>query len=315
MDHIWEGLLLLKKTITERKATVDYCWIDYLENSVSFDRPAANKKGIILILFKHNPQLSADYDSFLLCPPFRFKKIQQKYLTKEETLFLEKYLPYCLLSTRAHHLKRAISVCHFAQTLDGKISTETGDSKWIGNEENLIHSHRMRALCDGILVGARTVEADSPQLTVRKVKGKNPVKIILGTPKCDLASLLISKPNKVFVLGTQTQNFSPPIEFIQLNSNGIDKKIPPKTILQKLYELGIYSVYIEGGTVTTSHFLQVNQVDILQLHIAPLLFGSGKAGISLPSIEMVKDARTFEEFQFLPVGDSMMFTGFNNNNN
>ena len=59
MGHIWEGLLLLKTAITKRKTAVDYCWINYLANRVSFDRPAATKKGIILILFKPNPQLSA----------------------------------------------------------------------------------------------------------------------------------------------------------------------------------------------------------------------------------------------------------------
>ncbi len=68
-----------------------------------------------------------------------------------------------------------------AQSLDGRIATITGDSKWISGPEALKFAHRLRAECDAVAIGAGTVKADNPQLTVRLVKGRNPYRIIIVT--------------------------------------------------------------------------------------------------------------------------------------
>ncbi len=67
------------------------------------------------------------------------------------------YAPYCLASRYAKSWQRAFSVSHFAQPLDGRIATVDGHSQWIGGPGNLTHAHRIRALCDGILIGAKTM--------------------------------------------------------------------------------------------------------------------------------------------------------------
>jgi len=74
---------------------------------------------------------------------------------------------------------RGLAVAHIGQSLDGRIATENGESRWITGEADLLHCHRMRAIADAVLVGARTVRADDPQLTVRRCAGDNPLRVVI----------------------------------------------------------------------------------------------------------------------------------------
>jgi diaminohydroxyphosphoribosylaminopyrimidine deaminase/5-amino-6-(5-phosphoribosylamino)uracil reductase len=78
---------------------------------------------------------------------------------------LDLYLPYCFSRPPG------LAVAHIGQSLDGRIATENGESRWITGEADLLHCHRMRAIADAVLVGAHTVRADDPQLTVRRCAG------------------------------------------------------------------------------------------------------------------------------------------------
>ncbi|GAB4404210.1 MAG: hypothetical protein OHK0039_04270 [Bacteroidia bacterium] len=217
------------------------------------------------------------------------------------------YLPYCLLPIEARRLQRAVAVSHFAQSLDGKIATLSGDSKWIGNDDNLLHAHRMRALCPGILIGTRTLQNDKPSLTVRHVPGENPRRIVISSSARDFSSLFASCPEPVLVLGTAEEIRGENLEYERLTT--LNGHIPCVEILRSLYRRGIYSVYIEGGAETTSLFLQDRALDVVQLHISPQLFGSGISGIRLPQIERVQEAVRFRAFAFHPMGDTYMFVG------
>ena len=86
---------------------------------------------------------------------------------------LDLYLPYCV----SH--PGGLAIAHIGQSLDGRIATKNGESRWITGEADLLHSHRMRALADAVLVGARTVRADDPQLTVRRCAGDNPFRVVI----------------------------------------------------------------------------------------------------------------------------------------
>src|SRR5207248_1150575 len=86
---------------------------------------------------------------------------------------LDLYLPYCVPHPRG------LVVAHIGQSLDSRIATENGESRWITGEADLLHCHRMRALADAVLVGARTVRADDPQLTVRRCAGDNPFRVVI----------------------------------------------------------------------------------------------------------------------------------------
>ncbi len=310
MENIWNAILNLKEAIKAYPQPIHTCWINGDTAVVHINKEPSDLNRTILIHCDNEAPAVADVATFLLTSVGNITLANPKGFNEAEVLFLKKYLPYCFISLKAKRLKRAITITHFAQTLDAKIATNTGDSKWIGNSENLIHAHRMRALCDGVLVGSRTVEADNPKLNVRHVTGKNPVRIVLGNPNSDFKSLLNCSNEKILVFGKEKLKVSAPLESIVLPSKCPKFGIKPLAILSKLFQLGIHAVYIEGGAKTTSNFINSNAVDILQLHIAPMIFGSGKASITLPNIETVKEAISFQEYNFLPFGDSMMFTGF-----
>ena len=169
----------------------------------------------------------------------------------------------------------------------------------------------MRALCNGILIGNRTLQNDQPRLTVRLIEGKNPQRIVLGTSYSNFECLKGSDSEKVIVIGRSPQNWNGYIDYVQMD--GVNGSIPPKEILKMLYQKGIKSIYLEGGSSTTSNFLNKGAVDILQLHIAPMVFGSGKSGISLPLIKEVKEAIQFKKYNFFQIGTEIMFSGYLNN--
>jgi len=81
------------------------------------------------------------------------------------------------------------TMVHMAVSLDGKIATVNGHSKWIGNEQNLNHAHRLRAILDGILIGSGTVKTDSPTLNVRRVTGQSPTRFVLSNVSQDFSQL------------------------------------------------------------------------------------------------------------------------------
>jgi len=232
-------------------------------------------------------------------------------LTHTERLELETYLPYALLPCFAATQQRTLAISHFAQTLDGKIATRTGDSRWIGNPENLTHAHRMRALCDAILVGARTLQHDKPQLTVRHVSGQNPLRVVIGNNSiCELEH----QDNQI--LQIRTQKISPdksavanPVADSSLLIPSAAGELDCAGILNALYLRNVRSVYIEGGASTTSAFLRQQALDQVQIHIAPRILGSGLTGFTLNEVDNMNSALQFHNPRFLPVGDEVMFVG------
>ncbi len=195
------------------------------------------------------------------------------------------YLKCLLAPLQAHLLRRAVVIVHCAQTLDGKMATLSDHSQWIGNRHNIIHAHRMRAITDSIMVGARTYEVDKPQLTVRHVEGEDPIRLVL-TRRPSINRL--NNSNSVRCVGNQDGSLL--------------------TVLASLYEMGIHSVFLEGGALTLSAFIKQQLIDTLQMHIAPMLLGSGKH-IDLPVVEKVTESIQFNASEFIPVGDEIMFVG------
>nr|MBX2825392.1 RibD family protein [Gammaproteobacteria bacterium] len=227
-------------------------------------------------------------------------------LGSDELKTLTTYLPYALLPCFAARHQRTFAISHFAQTLDGRIATHNGDSRWVGNQENLLHAHRMRALCDAILIGANTLRRDQPRLTVRHVKGDNPLRVVIGNGavcdnhECDDGMLHIQTRHSPGTCNANCAHLSVP-------SAGDTLDCP--AILQALYQRGIQSVYIEGGARTTSAFLQQQMIDQVQVHIAPRILGSGLSGFALGKIDAMNQAMDFRNPRFVPVGDAVMFIG------
>ncbi|RPJ02034.1 MAG: RibD family protein [Candidatus Aminicenantes bacterium] len=217
------------------------------------------------------------------------------------------YLPYTFSSMHARRLGRAFAVSHFAQSLDGRIATLAGDSKRIGSPSNLVHAHRMRALSDGIIIGSRTLRRDKPRLTVRYVEGAQPARIVLAASNEGLGALTGIEGGDVYLVGGNGHAAPPGVSIVPLH--GANGSIPTSDILRELLKRGIRSVYIEGGALTTSRFLGEGNVDVVQVHIAPMILGSGLSSFRLPPVPDVASSVRLAGHVFTPVDDGMMIVG------
>ncbi|MEO0345813.1 MAG: RibD family protein [Pseudomonadota bacterium] len=199
---------------------------------------------------------------------------------------------------------------HMAQSVDGRVSTLSGQSKWIGNEANLCHSHRLRALVDGVLVGGTTARLDLPRLDVRHATGDNPARIILSDRVSDLTELPRVSGTRTIIVGSSTRATAIACrdDFEMLVCESCDDGVDVKALLIQLRELGIRKILVEGGPKTFLAFQQAGAVDSLQLHIAPLLFGTGRPVIRLPEIDAVDDAVALRNPRYTVMGDAIMVT-------
>jgi diaminohydroxyphosphoribosylaminopyrimidine deaminase/5-amino-6-(5-phosphoribosylamino)uracil reductase len=196
---------------------------------------------------------------------------------------LDLYLPMAL-ACRA----RPLTVAHLGQSLDGRIATTSGASCYVNGPENLTHLHRMRALCDAVVVGAGTVECDNPQLTTRRVAGPNPVRVVLD-PRRRLAAghgLFHDRaaPTLLVCTGERAKTPAPGYaELIDIPAEGL--RLNLRELLRRLRARGLFGIFVEGGGLTVSAFLEQGLLDWLQIAVAPLIIGSGRPGITLPVIQ------------------------------
>jgi diaminohydroxyphosphoribosylaminopyrimidine deaminase/5-amino-6-(5-phosphoribosylamino)uracil reductase len=171
-------------------------------------------------------------------------------------------------------------VAHLAQSLDGRIALPDGRSRWISGEADLDHTHRLRALCDAVLVGAHTVEVDDPQLTVRRCAGPHPLRVVLDPLARLSADRAVFRDDVAPTLRLTTVPCADPRAVVLPATDGL---IPPAAVLALLRARGVRRVLIEGGGVTVSGFVAAGCVDRLHLVVAPVLVGAGRPGLSLPA--------------------------------
>jgi len=183
-------------------------------------------------------------------------------------------------------------VAHLGQSLDGRIATASGASHYVTGPEDILHNHRMRALFDAVIVGAGTVRHDDPQLTVRLCGGDEAVRVVIDTERRldtnygvfgdgAAETLLLTAADKA--TGGRHGN----AEVIGIERWG--KGLCPAAIRRTLTGRGMHRLFIEGGGVTVSRFLEAACLDRLQITIAPLIIGSGRPGIVLPQVETLSD--------------------------
>ena len=198
-------------------------------------------------------------------------------------LLAELYGPLCAIPPG-----QDFAVAHLAQSLDGRIAALSGASQWISGEEDLRHTHRMRALADAVIVGADTILHDDPLLTVRRCAGRNPVRVVID-PERRLRPdrrVFTDGGAPTFVIAATDCAADQPLGGAEiLHLPRVDGVIPPAAIRRALAARGLHWLFIEGGGVTISHFLHARCLDRLQLTIAPVILGSGRPSLSLPEID------------------------------
>jgi diaminohydroxyphosphoribosylaminopyrimidine deaminase/5-amino-6-(5-phosphoribosylamino)uracil reductase len=197
---------------------------------------------------------------------------------------------------RAGSADSVMAVGQLGQSLDGRVATPTGHSHYINGPAGLNHLHRLRALVDAVVVGIGTALADDPQLSVRRVSGPQPVRVVIdpkGRLPANARLLADDGVRRIIVTTNHTTNGAGPkfpvgIEILALPQSG--GQIAPSAILSSLAERGLRRILIEGGADTVSRFLAAGCLDRLHVVVAPIVLGSGRVGLTLPAIERADQA-------------------------
>ena len=233
---------------------------------------------------------------------------------------LDLYLPL--------QLRADLVIAQAGQSLDGRIATPAGHSHYVTGPADIRRLHRLRALVDAVVVGAGTVAADDPRLTVREVEGPNPVRVVIdprgrldvsravfrdgaaptiavrrraavAAPECAARTRDGRAPSSV------TGDAPPACEVVALPAAPTGE-LAPRDILQALRERGHRRLLIEGGGVTLSRFLDAGVVDRLHVSVAPLVIGSGPAAFALAPIRTLDEALR-PACRIFRLGDDVLF--------
>lgn len=204
---------------------------------------------------------------------------------------------------------------HYAQTLDGRIATRTGDARWVSGDASLRLAHELRASHDAVLVGIGTVLKDDPRLTVRLADGASPVRVIVDSSlRIPLdASVLRDRDVRTIVATTEAADparadrvRATHAEVLRLRTDqrgGVDLA----QLLALLRGDGMRSVLVEGGRGIITSFLRQSLVDRLMVCIAPKVLGEGVEAIGDLGIDRLRDAMTFRSARFVPCGEDVIF--------
>jgi riboflavin-specific deaminase-like protein len=219
---------------------------------------------------------------------------------------LDLYLPIAS-ATPAH----PIVVGHLGQSLDGFIATHSGDSQFVTGPENILHLHRMRALCDAVVVGAGTVAADNPQLTTRQVSGPSPLRVVFDPARRlegdfrlfnDEAAPTIYACAESLVEEGETHVGQAEIVPLPADGDGVQLA----QLVTILRQRGCHRIFVEGGGVTVSAFLEAGLLDRLHVAIAPLLIGDGRPAIRLAARAILRDCRR-PPYRVFRMGGDVLF--------
>lgn len=238
-------------------------------------------------------RLAANAATLLELSPDRTWQSFGKAVQADAALLLNRYLPL---------LAPQLVIGQLGQSLDGRIATANGHSHYVTGPESLVHLHRLRALVDAVVVGAGTVLADDPQLTVRHCPGPNPLRVVLDPLRklpphrrlfCDDQAptlVLAAVPAAVPVPAPIPALAANRAETALLSVADDGSGFAPAEVLSLLAARGAHRILVEGGGITVSRFLAAGALDWLHVVVAPMLMGSGRPGLSLPAIDHLDQA-------------------------
>jgi GTP cyclohydrolase II len=210
---------------------------------------------------------------------------------------------------------RPWTVLKFAQTLDGRIATRSGDAKWISGAEERRVAHAMRAACDAVMVGANTVLADDPQLTVRMVPGASPTRVVLDSTLRAPPGARVFEPDAATVVLTSGR--SDPARRAALRERGVEVEVvrgSPDGVdltdgLDRLLRLGIRSLLVEGGGRVITSMLRGRLVDRVVVAVAPILLGSGTEAVGDLGTGLVANGLRLRDRTVHQVGADLLIAG------
>ena len=197
-----------------------------------------------------------------------------------------------------------------ATSLDGRIATAAGESRWITGEESRTEVHRLRAAHDAVVIGIETALADDPELTVRLpgYNGLQPARVVLDsrqrlTPACKLVATAREVP-------TYLVSTTPPeahltdagVRVLQVRAVGEDRP-ELKTVVETLAGEGLSRLFVEGGGQVAASFIRCGLVDRLEWFRAPVLIGGeGRPGIGALAVAALAEAPHFQRVAVRELG-------------
>ena len=217
-----------------------------------------------------------------------------------------------------HKYKRPFIHLKIAQSLDGRIATSQGNSKWITNENAQRLVHQLRSEHDAVLVGINTIMQDDPLLTVRNVPGRNPARIILDNDlliPVDAKILTVNEKLSTIIFTSKSKSDE---KATLLSDRGIrvitvatsDKHLNLIEILEQLYQMDISSVMVEGGGEIFTSFIKQQLFDKITFFISPMLIGAGIQSIGNLGIESLDKAYRLENVQITIIDKQAVMEGY-----
>jgi diaminohydroxyphosphoribosylaminopyrimidine deaminase/5-amino-6-(5-phosphoribosylamino)uracil reductase len=206
-----------------------------------------------------------------------------------------------------------------AATLDGRIATRDGESKWISGETSRRFVHRLRDQVDGVVVGIGTILKDDPMLTARVRGGRDPLRVVLDSRLRipEDAKVIKVDPSKTIIATTElaARDKRQRLEKMGVQILILDSKherVSLKPLLSKLGEMGIMSILVEGGSQVNGSFLDEGLIDKLLLFLSPKLIGDDQAiGIfGGKGVTRLKDAVHLRELRVRRIGGDILIEGY-----
>lgn len=215
--------------------------------------------------------------------------------------------------------KKPFIVLKAAMTLDGKIATATGQSKWITNETSRAYGYKLRDIYDGIMVGINTVIEDNPMLTARVDGGKNPIRIVVDSSlKIDInANVVQDKSAKTIIATTDKANKD---KILKLQAQDVDvivvdkdenDKVDIEKLLDILGQQNICSILVEGGATLSGSFVAKKLVDKVYFFIAPKIVGGKEAKTPVAGIGILnlQEALALKDIQIEKLEEDILIIG------
>jgi GTP cyclohydrolase II len=217
-----------------------------------------------------------------------------------------------LLGSLRPRADRPNVVLKYAQTMDGRIATSTGDAKWISGEPERRVAHAMRAGCDAVLVGARTLLQDDPQLTVRMVPGASPMRVVLDstlrTPLTakvlsdDAATLILCRPDADPARRRELASTGVMVRHVPGGPEGL--RIPDVLRLLRSFDVG--SLLVEGGGRVITSMLQAGAVDRVVVSVSPTILGAGVEAVGPLGVRRVSEGIRLVNRAVYLAGDDLL---------
>lgn len=204
----------------------------------------------------------------------------------------------------------------WAQSLDGRIATRHGDSRWISSKPSRRLAHALRSEHDAVLVGASTVRTDDPSLTVRHVRGRNPLKVILASDlNIPLEAKVLGRASGQKECWVACSEPLDPRRATALEKRGARLLVCPRGpqggvdlvhLLRELAREGVSSVLVEGGAFTITSFLKAGLAQRIVCFVAPMLLGEGVGVVGDLGLEKVSQAVLLPGWKLKRLGPDLL---------